>query len=112
MALAALPIALPLLGAAALAAAQHALPRRVADVVAACARGRRDVSASLLIFRSAHHDVVDWAGGWKPAHGIALGVALDVEPLGAGIAALAGPSRRPRSSSAGATSRTRGRSGR
>jgi multicomponent Na+:H+ antiporter subunit D len=90
MALAVLPIAIPLLGAAALAAAQHVLPRRVADLVAASLAAATTVLCVLLIFRSAHHDVVHWAGGWKPSHGIALGVAIDVEPLGAGIAALAG----------------------
>jgi multicomponent Na+:H+ antiporter subunit D len=90
MALAPLPIAIPLLGAAALGALQHLLPRRVADVLAAAIGAATTVVCVLLIFRSADHDVVHWAGGWKPSHGVAIGVALDVEPLGATLAALAG----------------------
>ena len=77
MALTPLPIAIPLLGGG----------RRSPPSSTFCRDGSRTspraaiaaastVLCVLLIFRSAHHDVVHWAGGWKPSHGIALGVAL------------------------------------
>src|SRR5205823_11092377 len=44
----------------------------------------------LLVLRSANHDLVYWFGGWRPRHGIAVGITFAVDPFGAGLAALAG----------------------
>ena len=31
-----------------------------------------------------------WMGGWRPEHGVAIGIAFAIDPLGAGMAAFAG----------------------
>jgi multicomponent Na+:H+ antiporter subunit D len=85
-----LVLALPFLGAAALAAAGHFLPSRVDNVAAAGIACAVTVLSTLLIFRSAQRAIEYWFGGWHPRHGIAIGVAFHVEPLGASIAAVAG----------------------
>ena len=84
-----LPVAIPLLTAAVLAASGHFLGRRVDDVIGIAAAAATTVVSSLLVFRSLDHDLVYWFGGWTPRHGIALGIAFDVEPLSAAIAAFA-----------------------
>jgi multicomponent Na+:H+ antiporter subunit D len=84
-----LPVAIPLLAAAALAATGHFLGRRVDDVVALATAATTAVVSTLLLFRSLDHDVVYWFGGWTPRHGVALGIAFDVEPLSAALAAFA-----------------------
>jgi multicomponent Na+:H+ antiporter subunit D len=85
-----LPVAIPLVAAAALTASGHFLGRRVDDVVGILTAAAVTVISTMLMVRSLDHDLVYWFGGWTPRHGIALGVAFDVEPLSAGIAALAG----------------------
>jgi multicomponent Na+:H+ antiporter subunit D len=84
-----LPVALPLLAAAALTATGRALGKRVDDVVAIAASAAVAVISVLLVFRSADHDLVHWFGGWHARHGLAVGVAFTVDPSGAAIAALA-----------------------
>jgi multicomponent Na+:H+ antiporter subunit D len=84
-----LPVAIPLLVAAILAAAGHFLPSRVDNVVAAAVAGAVTTLSTLLIFRSSDHALVYWFGGWHPRHGIAIGIDFRVEPLGAAVAAVA-----------------------
>jgi multicomponent Na+:H+ antiporter subunit D len=84
-----LPVAIPLLTAAVLAATGHFLGKRVDDVVGIAAAAATAVVATLLVFRSLDHDLVYWFGGWTPRQGVALGIAFDVEPLSAALAALA-----------------------
>jgi multicomponent Na+:H+ antiporter subunit D len=43
-----------------------------------------------LLAQSLKEPVVYWFGGWTPRDGIALGVAFAVDPVGAGLATLAG----------------------
>jgi len=85
-----LPVAIPLVAAATLTATGHFLGRRVDDVVGIGTAAAVTVISTLLILRSLDHDLVYWFGGWTPRHGIALGVAFDVDPLSAALAALAG----------------------
>ena len=84
-----LPVALPLLSAAALAATGHFLGRRWDDVAGIAVAAATSVISILLVIRSLDHDLVYWFGGWAPRHGVALGIAFDVEPLSAALAALA-----------------------
>jgi multicomponent Na+:H+ antiporter subunit D len=84
-----LPVAIPLISAAGLAAAGHFLGKRVDDIVAIAAAGATAVVSTLLLFHSLDHDLVYWFGGWTPRHGVALGISFDVEPLSAALAALA-----------------------
>jgi multicomponent Na+:H+ antiporter subunit D len=85
-----LPVAIPLVAAAALTATGHFLGRRADDLVGIATAATATVISTLLMLHSLDHDLVYWFGGWTPRHGIALGVAFDVEPLSAGLAALAG----------------------
>ena len=70
-----LPVALPLLAAAVLAAVVS---------VAVTAIG------VVLLTRTGRHDLVYWFGGWRPSHGVALGIAFDVDGAGAALGAVAG----------------------
>lgn len=87
--LVALPVAIPLLTAAALAASGHFLAKRVDDIVGIVAAAATAVVSTLLVLRTLDHDLVYWFGGWTPRHGVALGIAFDVEPLSAAVAAFA-----------------------
>jgi multicomponent Na+:H+ antiporter subunit D len=42
----------------------------------------------LLVFKSSHHTIHYWFGGWRPRDGIAIGISFSVDPLAAGVAAL------------------------
>ncbi|MFL5309608.1 MAG: complex I subunit 5 family protein [Myxococcales bacterium] len=86
----ALPIAIPLLAAALLAAVGRRVPRRVADAVALLASGSSAALCFVLLARSRHQTLTYWLGGWTPRQGIALGIALAIDPIGAGFAALSG----------------------
>src|SRR5437870_2181142 len=85
-----LVVAIPLVGAAAIAAIGQHLPAQVFNVAATAVAVSVTTLATILIFRSADYDVVYWFGGWRPRHGIAIGISFTVDPFGAGLAALAG----------------------
>jgi multicomponent Na+:H+ antiporter subunit D len=90
MALASLAIVVPLIAAVVLAGTTSLRRRRVADVVALAAAASVVGLCVALAARSSDHHVVAWMGGWKPRHGIALGIDLVGDPIGAGLAAFAG----------------------
>jgi multicomponent Na+:H+ antiporter subunit D len=85
-----LPVVVPLIAAAALTASGHFLGRRADDIVGIATAAATTVISTLLVVRSLDHDLVYWFGGWTPRQGVALGIAFDVEPLSAALAALAG----------------------
>lgn len=85
-----LPVALPLLAAAALMAVGRFVPAWVGDLVAGVVSAAVTALAVVLLTRTGEHDLVYWFGGWRPSHGIALGIAFDVDGAGAALAALAG----------------------
>ena len=89
-ALPALAVALPLLVGAGLAAANAVHRHRVADLVGlACALCVTALCA-LLLFESVRDGrVILWFGGWRPRHGVALGIDFAIDPTGAGLATLA-----------------------
>ncbi|MDP8960464.1 MAG: NADH-quinone oxidoreductase subunit D [Actinomycetota bacterium] len=89
-ALAPLVVAVPLLVAALLLVANTAFPRRIlTDTVATATAAAVTAGCALLVVASAHQPVVAWLGGWQPRNGLAVGIALAVDPIGAGIATLA-----------------------
>jgi multicomponent Na+:H+ antiporter subunit D len=89
-ALPALSVAVPLLVAAVLVGLGPMIGRRSADAVALpTAVAVAAICASLLL-QTLDGPVVYWFGGWRPRDGIALGVAFTVDPVGAGLATLAG----------------------
>ena len=87
-ALAPLAVGVPLAVAALCAAIGPFVPRRVLDVLAiAC--GVFCVVVCILLAQSAvQGTVVHWFGGWTPRHGIALGIAFTVDPIGGALAAF------------------------
>ncbi len=85
-----LPVAIPLITAGALTATGHFLGKRVDDMVGIAAAAATAVISLLLVFHAADHRIAYWFGGWEPRHGLALGISFTVDPMGAGLAALAG----------------------
>jgi multicomponent Na+:H+ antiporter subunit D len=84
-----LPVAIPLLASALVIAVDHFAPRWVKDVIVIGAAVTATVFAALTLVEAERGDTVHWFGGWRPDHGVALGVSFVGEPLGAGMAALA-----------------------
>jgi multicomponent Na+:H+ antiporter subunit D len=84
-----LPVALPLVGAAAIAVLDHFIPRRVENTIAITCAGAATTFSALALVHAQHGDVVHWFGGWHPVGGLALGIGFVADPLGAGMATLA-----------------------
>jgi multicomponent Na+:H+ antiporter subunit D len=89
MALASLAVVVPLVAAAVLAGTTSRRARRVADVVALAAAAAVTGLCIALVVRSSDDTIVAWMGGWRPRHGIALGIGLVADPVSAGLAAFA-----------------------
>jgi multicomponent Na+:H+ antiporter subunit D len=89
-ALPALAVAVPLLIATVLVAGAPVLRRRAADTLAVASAVAVTGLSAVLLARTLGGTVVTWFGGWTPRAGVALGVAFAVDPVGAGLAALAG----------------------
>src|ERR687887_476341 len=83
------PVALPLFAAAVLAAVSPFVPAWFGDLVAAVVSSAVTVIGVVLLTRTGAHDLVYWFGRWRPSHGVALGIAFDVDGAGAAMAALA-----------------------
>lgn len=85
-----LAVAVPLATAALLAGANHHIPALARDVLAAAAALTTTVMAAAALAESAHGRIVYWFSGWRPVHGTVIGVDYAVDPMGAGLAVLAG----------------------
>jgi multicomponent Na+:H+ antiporter subunit D len=83
-----LPIAVPLIVAAALAATEFAHRRPITNAVAIGTAAAVTVLCAILVFRSAAGPIVYWLGAWRPHHGVALGISLAIDPLGTAMATL------------------------
>jgi multicomponent Na+:H+ antiporter subunit D len=86
----ALPVVIPLLVAAILAAAGGLLPRRVLDLLAIITSAGVFGVCLILMKLSAAGTIVYWFGNWKPEpHGhFPIGICFMIDPIGAGLAAL------------------------
>jgi multicomponent Na+:H+ antiporter subunit D len=87
----ALAVAVPLLVAAAICALTPLLRarRRILDGVAIVTGAAVAGMLAALVVRTAHGDLVYWFAGFRPAHGVAIGVDFAAGPLSAGLACLA-----------------------
>jgi multicomponent Na+:H+ antiporter subunit D len=87
----ALAVVVPLLAAAAISALNPVLRhrRRVLDGAAIAASAAVAVMLLVLLSRTAQGDVVYWFAGFRPSHGIAIGIDFAAGPLSTGLAALA-----------------------
>jgi multicomponent Na+:H+ antiporter subunit D len=84
-------LAVPMLGAALLAGTQRLHHRLLAEGIAlAAATGATVLCALVLRMAIDHGELVYWFGGWRPRHGVALGIAFTIDPFGAGLATFAG----------------------
>jgi multicomponent Na+:H+ antiporter subunit D len=87
----ALVVAVPLLAAAAMIALGPVLGsrRRILDAAAILVAAAVAVMLFVIMLRTSGRDEVYWFGGFRPAHGIVIGIDFEVQPLSAGLACLA-----------------------
>jgi multicomponent Na+:H+ antiporter subunit D len=85
-----LPVAIPLLMAAILAAGGRFIPRRVSDVLALLTSVTVTALCLQLMQDSSDNPIVYWFGGWFPRKGVAVGISFVIDPIGAGLGALTG----------------------
>jgi multicomponent Na+:H+ antiporter subunit D len=84
-------VAVPLGAAALLGGANTRIPAPLRVAIALGSAATITVlSLILLLARSATYPLVLWFGGWKPEGNVVVGIDYAVDPLGAGLAALAG----------------------
>ena len=87
----ALVVVVPLLVAAAVTACGLLFRsrRRILDVVAILTAAAVAVMLFVIMIRTARGDQVYWFAGFRPAHGVSIGIDFEVQPLSAGLACLA-----------------------
>jgi multicomponent Na+:H+ antiporter subunit D len=87
----ALVVVVPLLAAAAISAARPLLSgrRRLLDATAITVAVAVAAMLIVIMVRTAGGDQVYWFAGFRPAHGIAIGIDFEAGPLSAGLASLA-----------------------
>lgn len=85
----ALPVVVPLLTAAFLAGLREHLRRWLIDLLAILASAANLALTLLLLAASAHQNIVYWFGNWFPRGRMVLGIGFEVDPVGAGLAAIA-----------------------
>jgi multicomponent Na+:H+ antiporter subunit D len=87
----ALTVAVPLLAAAAITALGPLLGRRrrILDAVAIAVAAAVTVMLAVIMARTAGGDRVYWFAGFRPAHGVAIGIDFEASALSAGLACLA-----------------------
>jgi multicomponent Na+:H+ antiporter subunit D len=90
MALAPLPVLVPLVAAAAIVAARRLAPVGITNAIAIAAAAAVTVISIALFLRAGSGDIVYWFGGWTPRNGIAIGISFVIDRTAAGIAALSG----------------------
>jgi multicomponent Na+:H+ antiporter subunit D len=83
-----LPVAVPLLVGAGMAAFTWWLRKRrwLSEVIAMVAAIGVTAICAVLLLRSLSGLVPYWFGGWMPRDGVAIGIAFNVDPFGAGMA--------------------------
>ncbi len=87
----ALATVVPLIAAAGISALNPLLRgrRRVLDGAAILISAAVTVMLIVLTAQTARGDVVYWFAGFRPSHGVAIGIDFEVGPLSAGLASLA-----------------------
>jgi multicomponent Na+:H+ antiporter subunit D len=88
--LTALPVVIPFLAGAVLVAAGFVSPRWFNDSVSAITAIAVSAICVLLAVHAWREPFAYWVGGYRPSHGVSIGISLSVDPLGAGMAAFAG----------------------
>jgi multicomponent Na+:H+ antiporter subunit D len=81
-----LPIAVPLISAALLVALRPLAGRWLTDLVSVAAITAAIVLCAILLDKAAQQPFAYWLGGWRPNHGVTIGISLSIDPFGVGIA--------------------------
>jgi multicomponent Na+:H+ antiporter subunit D len=82
-------VVVPLVAAAGLVGAVAISSRLFVDVVSVLVAVVVTVLCALLLHSSGDGLLVEWLGGWTPrAGGVAIGIGLAIDPIGAGLAAF------------------------
>src|SRR4051794_27464252 len=84
-----LPVAVPLLAAGLLAAADGHLPRWATDALAVLAALATAALCAMVLGEASGGLRLHWFGGWEPRQGVSVGIVFTADPLGAGFALLA-----------------------
>jgi multicomponent Na+:H+ antiporter subunit D len=86
-----LSVTVPLLAAAATAALAWVLRgrRRLADGIAIATCAAVAAMLAVILWQASHRDLVYWFAGFRPNHGVAIGIDFAVGPVNAGLACLA-----------------------
>jgi multicomponent Na+:H+ antiporter subunit D len=87
--LAPLAVVIPMLGATVTGGLSF-LPRRAHETIAVAAAAASTTLCAILVVHARDGPIVYWLGHWTPHHGVALGISLTVDQIGAGIATLTG----------------------
>jgi multicomponent Na+:H+ antiporter subunit D len=88
-ALPALPIVLPMLAASVLAGLRKQLPRSAADSIAIGVTALNLALTLALLHQAQTKTIVYWFGNWYPRGSMVLGITFVIDPVSAGLAALA-----------------------
>jgi multicomponent Na+:H+ antiporter subunit D len=83
-------IATSIIGAAFLLAGGRLVRRMVVDLFATAVAAAVTALTAAVLVASAGGRVVTWLGGWTPVHGVSVGIVLVTDPVGAGVALVAG----------------------
>ena len=86
--LTALPVLVPFLAGPLLVATGHFAPRWFNDSVGSLAAIAVTALCVLLAAHAAPHPYAYWMGGWRPQHGVAIGISFSIDATGAGLAAF------------------------
>ncbi len=83
-------VVVPLGAAALMTGFSRFLPRRARDLIAIAVAAATTTLTLILMAASAGRPMIYWFSGWRPAHGMVIGIDYAVGPLGAGMASLSG----------------------
>jgi len=83
-------VAIPAVVACLLTLIDQVLPRRVIDTVALVTALAVTTGGAALLARIGDGRSLVWLGGWRPHHGVGVGIAFVADPLSAGLCILIG----------------------
>ena len=81
-----LPIAVPLIAGALLVALRPLASRWLTDLTSLAAIGAAIALCAILLAKAARQPFAYWLGGWRPNHGVTVGISLSIDPFGVGLA--------------------------
>ncbi len=88
MSLPPLPVVIPFLAAALIAATRRYIGARNANRIAIATAAAVFGICAALFLRAGGGEIVYWFGGWRPQAGVAIGIAFTIDQVGASLAAL------------------------